>query len=139
MEGDDGQEASAPDAADEVIALRARNAALETSLREARESGEKRAIQSELRAEAVRRGMVDLDGLKLIEGGGGVSIDAEGTVHGVAAVMTKLRRDKPWLFGAPSSSSVAGVPSAAPVRAKLATEMTLQEWRVARADLLRRR
>ncbi len=135
MEGEDGQEA---DAAEELITLRARNAALEASLREAREASDKRAIQSELRAEAVRRGMVDLDGLKLIEGGS-VSIDAEGVVHGAAAVMTKLRHDKPWLFGAPSSSSVAGVPSAAPVRAKLATEMTLQEWRVARAELLRRR
>ena len=138
MEGEERLDGSAPDVPDELNVLRARNAALEESLREARESGDRRAIQSELRAEAVRRGMVDLDGLKLIEGSS-VSVDADGVVHGVAAVMTKLRRDKPWLFGAASSSSVAGVPAAAPVRAKLATEMTLQEWRVARADLLRRR
>ena len=138
MEGEAGFDASAPEAGDELAALRARNAALETNLREARESADRRAIQSELRAEAMRRGMVDLDGLKLIEAGSD-SIDGYGAVLGVAAVMTKLRRDKPWLFGAPSSSSVAGVPSAAPLRAKLATEMTLQEWRIARADLLRRR
>ena len=137
MDGDDSLEA-VPDAGEDMAALRARNAALEASLREARESADRRAIQSELRAEAMRRGMVDLDGLKLIEGGS-VSVDADGIVHGAGAVMTKLRRDKPWLFGAPSSSSVAGVPAAAPVRAKLATEMSLHEWRVARADLLRRR
>ena len=138
MQGDEDLGASPPDAAEELAALRTRNAALEASLREVQESGDRRAIASELRSEAVRRGMVDLDGLKLIEGGG-VSVDAEGVVHGVAAVMTKLRREKPWLFGAASSSSVAGVPSAAPARTKLATEMTLQEWRVARADLIRRR
>ena len=138
MEGDEGLDASTPDAAEELSALRARYAALEINLREARESADQRAMASELRAEALRRGMVDLDGLKLIEGGG-VSVDAEGVVHGAATVMTKLRRDKPWLFGASNSSSVAGVPIAAPLRTKLATEMTLQEWRVARADLVRRR
>ncbi len=138
MQGDEDLDASLPDAVEELATLRTRNAALEADLREVRDSGDRRAIASELRSEAVRRGMVDLDGLKLIEGGG-VSIDAEGVVHGVAAVMSKLRRDKPWLFGASSSSSVAGVPSPAPVRTKLATEMTLQEWRVARADLVRRR
>jgi hypothetical protein len=138
MQGDCGQDASAPEASDELTALRAHNAALEASLREARESSDARSIQSELRAEALRRGMVDLDGLKLIESGQ-ISIDADGNVLGVTAVMAKLRRDKPWLFGAPSSSSVAGVPAVAPARTKLATEMTLQEWRVARAELLRRR
>ena len=122
---------------DEVVALRARNEVLEASLRETRDGSDRRVIQSELRTEAVRRGMVDLDGLKLITGDG-VSIDADGNVHGVQAVMTKLRRDKPWLFAAPSSSSVAGVPASIPARTKLATEMTLDEWRLARADLLRR-
>jgi hypothetical protein len=138
MQGDEDLGAPTVDAAEELATLRTRNAALEASLREVQENGDRRAIASELRSEAVRRGMVDLDGLKLIEAGG-VSIDAEGTVHGVAAVMTKLRREKPWLFGASSSSSLAGVPSAAPARTKLATEMTLQEWRVARAELVRRR
>jgi hypothetical protein len=52
--------------------------------------------------------------------------------------MTRLRRDKPFLFGAQSSSSVAGVPAAAAARQKRATEMTLEEWRLARAELLRR-
>jgi hypothetical protein len=137
MAGDDGLDGGAPDPAEELAALRARNEALENSLKEVRESSDRRMIQTELRAEATRRGMVDLDGLKLIDDGE-IVIDAKGVVHGVASAMTKLRRDKPFLFGAPNSSSVAGVPAAAPVRTKLATEMTLDEWRVARADLLRR-
>ncbi len=134
MAGDDGLDGGAPD---EMAMLRARNETLETSLREAREASDRRAIQAELRAEATRRGIVDLDGLKLIDTEG-IEIDAKGDVQGISAAMTKLRRDKPWLFGAPSSSSVAGVPAAAPARTKLATDMTLEEWRLARAELLRR-
>jgi hypothetical protein len=137
MAGDDEMGGEMPDAATELIALRARNEALEHSLREARAASDRRAIQAELRAEAARRGMVDLDGLKLADLGD-VTIDEEGVVHGAATLMTKLRRDKPWLFGAASSSSVAGAPAPAPNRAKMATEMTLGEWRSARAELLRR-
>lgn len=132
MAGDDGQ-----DAGDELSALRARNEALEATLQEVRDGSDRRAIQAELRSEATRRGMIDLDGLKLIEGSE-VTIDEQGVVHGVAPVLTKLRRDKPWLFGAASSSSAAGVPVAVATRSKLATEMTLAEWRTARAELLRR-
>jgi hypothetical protein len=125
------------EAARELEALRAQNQALETSLRELREGSDRRIILAELRHEATRRGMIDLDGLKLADSDA-VTIDADGVVHGVASVLTKLRRDKPWLFGPANSSSVAGVPDAAPVRTKLATEMTLAEWRAARAALLRR-
>jgi hypothetical protein len=137
MAGDDGLIDDVPDAAAELIALRTRNEVLEASLREAHAVSDRRAIQAELRAEANRRGMVDLDGLKLVDPSA-VTIDADGVVHGAQGLMTKLRRDKPWLFGAASSSSVTGVPSPAPSRTKLATEMTLSEWRSARADLLRR-
>ena len=137
MAGDDGLIGDGPDAGAELIALRSRNEALEASLREAHAVSDRRAIQAELRAEANRRGMVDMDGLKLVDPAA-VTIDAEGVVHGVQSLMTKLRRDKPWLFGAGSSSSVAGAPAPAPCRTKLATEMTLTEWRSARADLLRR-
>jgi hypothetical protein len=136
MAGDDGVEDGADPVA-ELLALRSRNLALENSLREAREASDRRAVDAELRAEAQRRGMVDLDGLKLVDPTE-VSIDADGVVHGVQSLMTRMRRDKPWLFGAASSSSVAGVPAAAPSRTKLATEMSLSEWRTARAELLRR-
>ena len=137
MAGDDGLVGEPPDATTELMALRSRNEALESSLREVREASDRRAVQTELRSEALRRGMVDLDGLKLINFAD-VTIDGDGVVHGVQSLMTKLRRDKPWLFGAASSSSVAGVPAVAPGRTKLATEMSLAEWRAARAELLRR-
>lgn len=124
--------------ADELTALRARNEQLETSLKEARASAEKQLVHLELKAEALKSGMVDLDGLKLIEHSD-VSVDENGQVRGVAAVMSRMRRDKPWLFTPASSSSFASIPANVPSKAKLATEMSLDEWRTARAELLRRR
>ena len=97
-----------------------------------------RLLQAELRAEAARAGMVDLDGVKLIDlakvGGGR---DAGGLKDG-AGVMAALRAAKPYLFGR-SSSSVAATPKAEPPKVKTAMEMSVEEWRVARAELLKRR
>jgi len=73
-----------------------------------------------------------LDARALAAGTGAAQDDA-------AHVIAKLRRDKPWLFAAASSSSTATVPQAAPIKRKLATEMSVEEWRAARAELLRRR
>ena len=137
MAGHDTASLTPDGVADELSALRTQNEALQASLRDLRDDSNRRAIVAELRAEATRRGMVDLDGLKLIDPDS-VTIDDAGVVHGVQTTLTKLRRDKPWLFGAASSSSVAGVPEAVPARSKLATEMSLEEWRSARAVLLRR-
>ena len=53
--------------------------------------------------------------------------------------MERLRGEKPWLFVRGSSSSTASPPPGAEVKPKLATEMSLEEWRAARAELLRRR
>jgi hypothetical protein len=122
----------------ELTLLRAQNAQLEDSLREARESADRRLIQVELKAEATKAGMVDIDGLKLADLAE-ITIDNDGNVRGAAALIGRLRRDKPWLFPVQSSSSAAGVPAHTPNRPKLATEMNLEEWREARADLLRRR
>lgn len=122
----------------EMTVLRARAELLEAALQETRDQAAQRLIQAELKAEAWKNGMIDLDGLKLIDAGD-VTVSDDGDVKGAAAVVARLRRSKPWLFGLASSSSHAGVPASAPTRQKLATEMTLDEWRVARTELLRRR
>jgi hypothetical protein len=123
---------------DDLAALRAHNDALQAQLKETQQSAKARLIQAELKAEAVRAGMVDLDGLKLIEPGG-VSIDEHGQVLGAPAVMTRLRRDKPWLFQPANSSSAAQAPPPVTTKSRMATDMTLEEWRTARAELIRRR
>jgi hypothetical protein len=130
-------EAETEDAA-AFSALKAHAEALERQLHEAELKSAKQLRQADLKAEAVRAGILDLDGLKLLDE---AILSAQGrdmnddAVH----VIARLRRDKPWLFAAASSSSTATAPQAAPIRRKLATEMSVEEWRAARADLLRRR
>ncbi len=113
-------------------ALKAHAEALERQLHEAEIQSATRLRQAELKAEAMRAGIIDLDGLKLID----VSAQADSEA---SAVIAKLRRDKPWMFTQASSTSAASPPQAAPMKRKMATEMSVEEWRAARAELLRRR
>ena len=118
--------------------LAARAAELERRLVEVEAMARERVVRAELRAEAVRAGMVDLDGLKLVDASA-VTLSESGEVEGAAALMRDLRRTKPWLFAAASTSSVAGVPPAQPPRPRLATEMSFTEWQAARREILKRR
>lgn len=90
-----------------------------------------RLVVANLRTEAVRAGMVDLDGLKLIDLSA-VRLDGEDKVVGGRKMMEDLRRQKPWLFSAASSSSAAVAPASQPVRQKTALEMTDEEYAAAR-------
>jgi len=119
-------------------ALKAHAESLERQLHEVETQSAARLREAELKSEAVRAGILDLDGLKLLDPN--VFSGEKGDQDTDAAlVIAKLRRDKPWLFSPASSSSTAAAPQAAPVKRKLATEMSLEEWRAARAELLRRR
>ncbi|HTR16515.1 MAG TPA: hypothetical protein VMI52_05710 [Acetobacteraceae bacterium] len=125
------------DAAGEIAALRARAAELEQQLRAATESAAERLIRAELKGEAMRAGMVDLDGLKLVDTAA-VRLNDAGEVDGAAALMARLKREKPWLFGGGNSSSVAVAPSEkAPPRN--AMQMSHADWMAARTEVLRRR
>jgi len=128
----------AADSNDDPVVLKQRNEQLEAELREARQTADRRLIQAALKAEALKGGMIDLDGLKLIEAIS-LEVDAAGDVPGAAGVIGRLRRAKPWLFSGANSSSLVSPPATATTRSKNATEMTLQEWRAARSDLLRRK
>jgi hypothetical protein len=119
-------------------ALLARAAELERKLADLEARAQSRLVAAELKAEAVRAGMIDLDGLKLADASALV-LGEDGVVHGAAALVAELRRAKPWLFTAGSSSWAAAAPPAAPPRPRLATEMSVAEWRAARSELLRRR
>ena len=116
----------------------ARAAALERELAEARSAADARLLRAELKTEAVRAGMVDLDGLKLLDTSS-LKLTEEGTLPNAAEVMRQLKRDKPWLFTKPSSSNIAVPPSAEPPKTKLAKEMSYNEWQAARDRLIRGR
>jgi hypothetical protein len=97
-----------------------------------------RLVAANLRTEALRAGMIDLDGLKLVDLSS-VTLDANDRVVSGRKLMEDLRRDKPWLFGTTSSSSAAVAPASQPVRQKTALEMTDEEYVAARAALTKHR
>lgn len=112
-----------------VQELRAENAKYRTSAKEAREQleaaqnlvkqkGEEadqkvhaatkaandRIIRAELKAVAIKAGMVDLDGLKLADLSS-VVLGDDGEVTGAEDLMTKLKEAKPYLFAEPAKST----------------------------------
>jgi len=122
---------------EDMTALRERTEALERQLAEIERVTQTRLVHAELKTEALRAGMIDLDGLKLLDMSG-AKLNERGDVEGATALVAELKRAKPWLFGR-SSSSGANPPPAQPPRQKLATEMNDEEYRAARAALLKRR
>ncbi len=123
---------------DPIEELREKATALEQLLGETRREATARLVRAELKFEAMRAGMVDLDGLKLIDQSK-VVLSPAGDVDGVPALIAQLKQDKPWLFAEASSSSPAIPPPAKSPRQKHVSEMTDTEYRAARAALLKRR
>ncbi|HKM64190.1 MAG TPA: hypothetical protein VJY39_17040 [Acidisphaera sp.] len=121
-----------------LAALRARTEALERQLAAVQQEAEARLIGAELRAQAMRAGIIDLDGLKLLETTA-LRVNERGEVDGAAEAVAALKRSKPWLFTAATSSSTASPPPPQTPRTKRAQEMSDAEYRAARAELLRRR
>jgi hypothetical protein len=111
----------------------------ETALNRVQAEAEARVIRAELKAEAVKAGMIDLDGLKLIEMSE-VKLTDTGEISDAQGLLARLKRGKPWLFGAGvSSSAAANPPRPEPPRTRHANELSRDEWLNARAALIRRR
>lgn len=111
---------------------------LERRLAELEANSTARVIQSELRAHATKAGMIDLDGLKLVETAG-LKLNDAGLIEGGVKLMADLRKSKPWLFHPASSSSSAASPPVTQPTAKRATDMSHTEWQAARSALLKHR
>ena len=104
-------------------------------LKAANQAASDRILQSELRASAVKAGMVDLDGLKLAELSK-VKLKDDGTVDGADALFEEMKKAKPYLFGKTgNSSSTNPPPGSNPPGAKKATEMTDAEYAAARTAI----
>jgi hypothetical protein len=116
--------------------LRARLDRLEHETQQNRRSNEQRVILAELKVEAMRAGIVDLDGLKFLNTAE-IHLDEDGNIDGGSELINQLKRAKPWLFATPWSSSVAKVPSSKPARQKLAKDMSDTEYRAARANIIK--
>ena len=118
---------------------KARAETAEAALSRVQVETDARLIHAELKAEALRAGMVDLDGLKLLNTAD-IQLTEFGEVADAAVLLAKLKRAKPWLFGnAMSSSAAANPPRPESLRTRHANELSHEEWVAARAVLLRRR
>ena len=124
-------------AQDALSALKARADALEEQLRQVEVNASRRMRDAELQAEATRAGIIDVDGLRLIKPE--ILDMPPGRDFNAADVVGQLRREKPWLFTSANSSSTQVAPPTTPSRTRLAMDMSVEEWRAARAALLRRR
>jgi len=112
--------------------------AAQAKIAEAAKAADQRIIRAELKAVAVKAGMVDLDGLKLADLST-VKLNEAGEVEGADALMESLKKAKPYLFGAASTSGTSKVPAPGDPKAKKATDMTPEEYKAAKADALKKR
>lgn len=129
----------ARDAADAAeAAARAASEAAEAKVGEASKSAEQRIIRAELKAHAVKAGIVDLDGLKLVDLSS-VKLDANGEVEGADALIESLKKAKPYLFGSPNSSTTHVAPSKESPEPKSAKDLTPEEYAAAKKALLNKR
>jgi hypothetical protein len=103
---------------------------------EARAEADRRIIRAELKAHAIRAGIVDLDALKLMDTAG-LSLDEAGEVEGAEAALAKFKDAKPHFFAGSgaSTSSTAKPPPAKPAGGRKAGEMTRQEFAAALARI----
>lgn len=141
--------------ADYVKELRRENAHYRTKAKEQEEAAQKalkdaeetttkakadadsRIIRAELKAAALKAGMIDLDGLKLADLSK-VALKDDGTLEGADALMEGLKKDKPYLFGQPATTSHPGkAPDPNPPTPKKATEMSADEYAAAKAAALK--
>jgi hypothetical protein len=127
------QEAAARTA---TAAAAAAEAAATAKITETNTAADQRVIRAELKASALKAGMVDLDGLKLLDLST-VKLNAQGEVEGADALMDAAKKAKPYLFGAASTSSGTKPPNPNPPTTKKAQDMTPEEYNAAKAALLR--
>lgn len=107
------------------------------ALTEASAESDKRVLMAELKGEAVKAGLVDLDQLKLLDVSG-IKFAADGKIDGADVLFKGLKETKPYLFGVQNTtSSTQQKPPPANPETKKASEMTADEYRKARADLLK--
>ena len=127
---------AAPATTPEFDDLRKENAELHRSLDEVKRQMTSRIVMAELKAEAVRAGMIDLDILRLVNLET-IKLDPEQNVQGAVETVAKLKEQKPYLFQGKSSSLAQPAPPAQPLVQKRAIDMSDQEYQIARTALLR--
>lgn len=105
--------------------------AAEQAAAERDKASRERIMRADLRVAARDAGMVDLDGLKLLDTAA-LKLADDGSVTNAGEAIAELKKSKPWAFGAASTSSTAAPPPADPGKPKLYRDMSEAEqaaWR----------
>lgn len=102
----------------------------------AQTAADQRVIRAELKASALKAGMVDLDGLKLADLTK-VKLNDAGEVEGADELMAEMKKAKPYLFANGSSSNTQDPPPKDPPKGKKAADMTPEEYAAAKKQLLK--
>ena len=126
--------------------LRSAQAEHDAALTTIRAQSRDRLLRAELRSEAIRAGIVDLDGLKLADTSN-ITFGDDGAIGGAETVITGLKASKPYLFAGTrdkanvgaTTSPVARAPSPAAPELVDARSLTREQWQAERARLLSRR
>jgi hypothetical protein len=120
----------------EIEELRNENAKLLQSISEVKRQMTSHLVMAELKAEAMRAGIIDLDVLRLLDLEA-AKVDEHHNVLGVPEMIEKFKERKPYLFRSKSSSTPTSAPPAQPMTRKRAVDMTDEEYQAARSALLR--
>ena len=98
----------------------------------AREAAAARIVLAEVKAAAARAGMVDPDGVKLLDLSA-VQLSENGEVEGAEAAVEAARKSRPWLFADARTSNSAPPPRPRDAReGRDARQMTPKEYEAAR-------
>jgi hypothetical protein len=97
-----------------------------------------RAVNADLRVAANTAGANDVADVLALLPRDKIKLNPEGDITNAAELMTELKTAKPYLFGAPSTSSTAKVPPDKDAPAKQARDMTADEYKAARAAITKR-
>lgn len=102
-------------------------------IEEASKSAQLRIIKAELKAFAVKAGIVDLDGLAFIDMTK-VKLSDAGEIEGADEAIDALRKAKPYLF-TKTTSSTERAPKSDPAPPKKVTELNEAEYRAEKRRL----
>lgn len=106
-------------------------AAADERIKAAEEKALARIIKAELKAHAIKAGIVDLDGLKLADLSA-IKTDEHGEVQGAEGAIDELRKAKPYLFttttGSAGRAGAGQPPANGDDKPKRATDMTTSEY-----------
>jgi hypothetical protein len=133
-EADEHKKALETAAASHGVAL----SAAEKKANDATAAAAQKVVNADLRVAANTAGANDVADVLALLPRDKIKLNEAGDITNAAELMAELKVAKPYLFGAASTSSTAKPPADKNAAPKLAKDMTAEEYKIARAALVKR-